>query len=104
MSKFLAIFLVASVCCLASAESLGSQTDLVLDREQQVNIYIFLGGLRSDLIYPSVAVDMLLDNDYDRDSVKALLSQTKDVLEKVDDDLKAYLDKLSPGTRIQPQL
>jgi hypothetical protein len=108
MSKFLAIFLVASVNCLASAESLRSQTNLVLDREKQADIYMFLSGLKSDLLIPFNAIDLLLkEKDLAQDKVKALLSQTKDVLEKVYDDLKEYIDKLeqelSTGTRIQPQ-
>jgi hypothetical protein len=111
MSKFLAIFLVASVCCLASAESLRNQTDLVLDREKQVNISMFLSDLKSNLLIPFNAIEYILrDPEWAQveESVKGVLSATKNHLENRCDYLKEYIDKLeqelSTGTRIQPQL
>ncbi len=108
MRKFLAIFLVASVCCLASAESLRSQTDLVFDLEKQADIYMFLSGLKSDLLFPFNVADLLLkEKDLARDQVDAAISLVKNHLQKVFDNLQPYLDKLqelSTGTRIQPQL
>ncbi len=113
MSKFLAIFLVASVCCLASAESLGSQTNLT-DLEKLMNfrekleeIHDFLGNLKRNLSTSFTSVNVLLHNkDLFRDEDYLLLSLAKENFQKIIDDLQPTydtLEELLTGIEFQPQ-
>ncbi len=82
-------------------------TGTVLYNQQLSNVLIFLSGLKSDLLIPFNAIDLLLrDKDLSRDKVDKSLSLAKEYLHKIFDNLQPHYDtltELTMGVRVKPQ-